>query len=220
MQVHAPHSVAIATSLQVANAQGAFATVPRMSSRLPPEVSARRIEFLGKVVAKAFGGKNAALGRRLGYLDGSYVGQMLKGTRPITEGMVTQLEELPEVRHAGLVAAEAAPRSTDKARGFPTLQEALGVIREQLLKGRAAARAAAGAALGGLAAHPDSELALAEALEALQGLETDAVAADVARATATTPSLFESVRVPTQKRQGGAHAEDSPVGAGHGKRSR
>jgi len=42
------------------------------------------------------GGK-AALGRLLGYKDGAYVGQMLRGERPITEKTIAQLSEIPKI---------------------------------------------------------------------------------------------------------------------------
>ena len=40
-------------------------------------------------------GSKAALGRALDYQDGSHVGQMLRGERPITDKTVAQLEALP-----------------------------------------------------------------------------------------------------------------------------
>lgn len=44
-----------------------------------------------KEAASRLGG-NAALGRLLGYQDGAYIGQMLRGERPITEDTVLKLE--------------------------------------------------------------------------------------------------------------------------------
>ena len=49
-----------------------------------------RIKRLAKA-AEAAGGK-AALGRLLGYKDGAYIGQMIRGDRPITEELVAHLE--------------------------------------------------------------------------------------------------------------------------------
>ncbi len=42
------------------------------------------------------GGK-AALGRLLGYKDGAYVGQMLRGERPVTEKTISQLAAIPKI---------------------------------------------------------------------------------------------------------------------------
>ena len=41
-----------------------------------------------------FEGKKAALGRALGYKDGAFVGQMLRGERPISEKTVDQIQAL------------------------------------------------------------------------------------------------------------------------------
>lgn len=46
-----------------------------------------------KDLAKKIGG-NAALGRKLGYQDGAFVGQMIGGVRPITEKTVLAAEAL------------------------------------------------------------------------------------------------------------------------------
>lgn len=40
-------------------------------------------------------GGNASLGRELGYKDGAFVGQMIKGLRPITEKTIERAEALP-----------------------------------------------------------------------------------------------------------------------------
>jgi hypothetical protein len=50
----------------------------------------RRMEEL----AKKLGGK-AELGRRLGYRDGAFVGQMISGLRPITEKTINAAERIP-----------------------------------------------------------------------------------------------------------------------------
>jgi len=41
-----------------------------------------------------FQGSKAALGRALGYRDGAFVGQMLRGDRPITEKTIAQIQSL------------------------------------------------------------------------------------------------------------------------------
>lgn len=43
-------------------------------------------------------GTNVALGRALGHLDGSHVGQMLRGDKPITEKTLDSLSEIRTLR--------------------------------------------------------------------------------------------------------------------------
>jgi len=57
------------------------------------ELAAWRIERL-IALAKKIGGQ-AALGRALGYKDGAFVGQMIRGERPVTEKTVLAAEALP-----------------------------------------------------------------------------------------------------------------------------
>jgi len=47
--------------------------------------------------ARKVGGR-AALGRRLGYKDGAFVGQMISGHRPITEKTIEAVQSLTELR--------------------------------------------------------------------------------------------------------------------------
>lgn len=57
------------------------------------EIQAHRRRRLQAAVDRL--GSKAELGRRLGYQDGSHVGQMLRGEKPITEKTVIALEALP-----------------------------------------------------------------------------------------------------------------------------
>jgi transcriptional regulator with XRE-family HTH domain len=112
--------------------------------------------------------------------------------------------------------ADGAGDSPAPAEAAPiTLEPALQLVLEALRQTPSASRAELAQVLGLLVATGAATYAQ-RVTELLAG-EPSAVQADVARATSTTPSLFESVRVPPEKRQGGAHAEDSTVGAGHGK---
>jgi len=52
-----------------------------------------RRDRLREAAAKA--GGNTELGRKLGYKDGAYVGQMVSGHRPITEKTIDKVESLP-----------------------------------------------------------------------------------------------------------------------------
>lgn len=55
-----------------------------------------RIERLQAAVDRLEGGNLTTFGKRMGWADGSYVGQMLRGTRPITEKLIRKIEsELP-----------------------------------------------------------------------------------------------------------------------------
>jgi phage repressor protein C with HTH and peptisase S24 domain len=57
------------------------------------KIQAWRISRLAEMAANE-GGK-AALGRKLGYRDGAFVGQMLRGERPVTEKTVLAAQKIP-----------------------------------------------------------------------------------------------------------------------------
>jgi len=57
-------------------------------------LQAYRVERLEALVQKE-GGK-AALGRKLGYRDGAFIGQMLRGERPISEKTIQLVDNLPD----------------------------------------------------------------------------------------------------------------------------
>lgn len=82
-------SIAFATDMQVANALVAHATVKFMEEH---QIQAWRIKRLAAMVERE-GGK-APAGRKLGYKDGAFVGQMLRGERPITEKTVLAVHAL------------------------------------------------------------------------------------------------------------------------------
>lgn len=92
------NSVALATVWQVAFAARAFATVVPMATRINPEVGDARAKELARFLRLAFDDNKAALGRRLGYKDGSFVGQMLRGEKAITETTWERLCDLREVK--------------------------------------------------------------------------------------------------------------------------
>jgi hypothetical protein len=56
-----------------------------------------RIQRLQAAIDRLDAGNLNAFGRRMGFTDGSYVGQMLRGTRPITEKFVRKLESIPQM---------------------------------------------------------------------------------------------------------------------------
>ena len=57
------------------------------------ELKAYRIERLSQAAKKMDDGNITLFGKRLGYVDGAFVRQMLKGTRPITEKTIRKIEE-------------------------------------------------------------------------------------------------------------------------------
>lgn len=69
-----------------------------MATRIDPVIGNARLQELERLLRLAFDGNKAALGRRLGYRDGSFVGQMLRGEKPITEITWARLCDLREVR--------------------------------------------------------------------------------------------------------------------------
>ena len=54
----------------------------------------QRVAALQELVRQRFDGNKAALGRALGFRDGSLIGQMERGERPITEKMIEKIESL------------------------------------------------------------------------------------------------------------------------------
>lgn len=56
-----------------------------------------RVQRLQAAIDRLESGNVNAFGRRMGLKDGSYIGQMLRGTRPITEKFVRKLEAIPQM---------------------------------------------------------------------------------------------------------------------------
>ena len=63
-----------------------------------------RKTLLRELLDLRYGGSKAGLGRALGYRDGAFVGQMLRGERPISEKTVDQIHAIPHL--AGWFAGE------------------------------------------------------------------------------------------------------------------
>lgn len=77
-----------------------------VSKRLqPPDQVARRKRLQELVDHPEFAGKHVRLGRALGYTSGHYIGQLLRGERPITELLIDQLHSL----HGGKFSGWFAP---------------------------------------------------------------------------------------------------------------
>ena len=86
--------------------------------------SKERIDRL-KIACERVGGK-AALGRALGYKDGAFVGQMLRGDRPITEKTIASLIGIKKVAdlfslptHAGELALPVGVDAMQPSKGHP-----------------------------------------------------------------------------------------------------
>ena len=69
-----------------------------MGFRIDDQLNETRVHVMEYVLEAAFDGKKAALGRRLGYKDGSFIGQMLRRERPITESTFSNMLAMHEVR--------------------------------------------------------------------------------------------------------------------------
>lgn len=70
-----------------------------MRFRVSQQVNEERVAFLARVVDECFGGEKAALGRRLGYADGSFIGQMLRSEKPVSESILNKLLAIPEAKN-------------------------------------------------------------------------------------------------------------------------
>lgn len=63
------------------------------------ELTLWRIQRLQAAIDRLDAGNLNAFGRRMGFKDGSYIGQMLRGSRPITEKFVHKVESIPQMAH-------------------------------------------------------------------------------------------------------------------------
>lgn len=122
--------------------------------------------------ADKVGGK-VALGRRLGYKDGSFVGQMIRGERPVSENTLARLGSIHAARQIAvtmsgksqaLQLSEPAPQSTFPGATQPDLDANLA---SRLSSMRPAKWAMARALLDLIVANPSGQH---EALAELQKL--------------------------------------------------
>jgi len=91
-------------------------------------LQAYRIERLEALVQKE-GGK-AALGRKLGYRDGAFIGQMLRGERPVSEKTVQTVNALPEYKGWFSIENQNIVIKNDNSK----LPEALAVVAAALCR--------------------------------------------------------------------------------------
>lgn len=116
--------VAVATDFASSSCYGSVGYASPMAT---DEVQTARRARL-QLAAEKVGGK-AALGRLLGYVDGAFVGQMLRGDRPVTEDTVVKLEQKPGF-HAWFSGGEKA--STLPFRDLQGLEVQLITLFRQL----------------------------------------------------------------------------------------
>lgn len=133
--------------------------------------------------AERVGGK-ASLGKRLGYQDGSFVGQMIRGDRPITEKTLDALLNIREVADLfssswpAPVVVDPAPLHThEPSQSYParpSLQEALPVVLGALAQLPALRWASVRAQLELLVQHPAMlDDAVAELLQLLSSCDKE-----------------------------------------------
>lgn len=101
---------------------------------LPDEERVKRL----KIAATRMGG-NAALGRALGYVDGAYIGQMLRGERPITEHVMKAISDIRKLAdlfsfsaHGGF-ALPANDQASDTAPAPGQVPDSRGVAHLKIL---------------------------------------------------------------------------------------
>jgi len=113
--------------MSIAASQVAPAIIDLMNTQRLQE---HRIERLQALVQRE-GGK-AALGRRLGYRDGAFIGQMLRGERPISEKTVFLVENLPGYRGWFNHPNDDYDESYTITDTGPKLPESLGIVAAAL----------------------------------------------------------------------------------------
>lgn len=111
--------VAIATSLQVANATDAIATLAPMKKAVDQEWRQERLRAL--YAHQDFEGRKSELAKAL-EVTPSYIGQLERGERAITEKFVSQVESMRGGKYRGwfkkAAAGELSPEALSVARFF------------------------------------------------------------------------------------------------------
>lgn len=176
-----------------------------------------RRELLSRAVDLA-GGK-AALGRKLGYLDGAFIGQMLNGKRAITEKTLRELANVRELKPLFESRQSDSASPADAAPPEPDLRTALRVLRNQLAQGQGDALAKAAEALHLLAKVPDSERAFDAALQNLEALAVATVLRQTERPLGAPIAHEHDERLRQMAEQAEElHAQRTEAGGGHQRR--
>lgn len=82
-----------------------------------PKTAEARIQCIRAAAAQL--GGNAALGRALGYRDGAFIGQMLRGERPVTE---KTLLAMGRIHQLSTLFGQPHPDQRPAVGGTPTIQ--------------------------------------------------------------------------------------------------
>ena len=122
--------------------------------------------------AAAMGGEKMA-GQKLGYKDGAYIWQMIKGRRPITEKTVDKVHQIRGFAHwfdsalaiAPADAAATGVRAVFRQSSAPSLADHLQGLGEQLAKLDDAGRKLAGTLLVQFALNPVNSIQVAAFLQ-------------------------------------------------------
>lgn len=107
-----------------------------MATRTPKAALERRIKVLQALLDGPFEKNQAELGRRLGYKDGSLVGQFLRGERPISEGTEEKMLKLPETKLIPTEIGGAKPavaQPVSQAVAYPSVKSWEEVMHRDLM---------------------------------------------------------------------------------------
>jgi len=111
-----------------------------------------------EALAKRYGG-NSPLGRALGFRDGAYIGQMLRGERAISEKLIEKAETLQGCKgwfnQSGVVPLPSAPAPAAPRNRTDVIQAGLIELGAALTEIDSIRRDAVGAMLSGMAKHPE-----------------------------------------------------------------
>lgn len=189
--------VEVHTTPMVAFATDNASSVCYVSERYAPAMSAEQVQkHRRKRLEEAVGvaGGKAPLGRLLGYKDGAFVGQMLRGERPVTEDTVHKLESKPGFRSwfgaskENTFVGEADANYAPSAGAPLTLAQAVAFLGSALSVADEATRTAVAPLLARLATQPADAVKISQLLQAL--LPT----ADQTETPVTEPAQLERVR--------------------------
>ncbi len=137
----------------------------------PPDYSVdqERIDLLTEA-SKLMGG-NALLGRRLGFKDGSFVGQMIAGKRAITEKTFRKLQGVSELKSLFTHKGAEAPASMQQHTTFDRVHSLVNSVAAFVLPFERASRMEAAELLKQLCLAPDSEMVRSDVMQALHSMQ-------------------------------------------------
>lgn len=146
-----------------------------MTSLPDYSVDQERIDLLTQA-AKLMGG-NALLGRRLGFKDGSFVGQMIAGKRAITEKTFRKMQSISELKSLFAPTPthhrvqEPAASMQQHQKPFDRVHSLINSVAAFVLPFERANRLEAAELLKQLCLAPDSEIVRSDVLQALLNMQ-------------------------------------------------